>query len=53
MTVTMLPTAGEYEYHKGEMFETDGTVYDVGDTECYMLKGYGLFAVDMLEVVDE
>ena len=49
----MLPTAGEYEYHKGERFETDGVVHIVGDVECYLLKGYGLFAIDMLEVVGE
>lgn len=53
MTVMMLPTAGEYANHKGERFETDGVVYNVGGTECYLLKGYGLFAIDMLEVVDE
>lgn len=53
MAVTMLPSAGEYAHHKGELFETDGTVYDVCGTECYLLRDYGLFAVDKLEVVDE
>jgi hypothetical protein len=53
MTVTMLCTAGEYANHKGERFTTDGTVYNVCGTECYMLNGYGLFAVDMLKVVEE
>ena len=53
MTVTMLSTAGEYANHKGELFETDGTVYNVCGTECYLLMGYGLLAIDQLEVVDE
>ena len=53
MMVVMLPTAGEYARHKEERFETDGTVYNVCGTECYLLKGYGLFAIDRLEVVDE
>jgi len=52
MTVTMLFSAGEYVHHKGELFETDGTVYNVCGTECYLLRGYGLFAIDQLEVVD-
>ena len=53
MAVTMLPSAGEYAHHKGELFETDGTVYNVCGTECYLLRGYGLFAIDQLEVVNE
>lgn len=53
MTVTMLPSAGEYANHKGERFTTDGTVYNVCGTECYLLKGYGMFAIDQLKVVDE
>lgn len=53
MTVTMLSTAGEYANHKGELFETDGTVYNVCGTECYLLRSYGMFAIDMLEMVDE
>lgn len=53
MRVVMLPTAGEYANHKNERFTTDGTVYNVCGTECYLLKDYGLFAIDKLKVVDE
>ena len=49
----MLPTAGEYANHKGERCTTDGTVYNVCGTKCYLLKGYGMFAIDQLKVVDE
>lgn len=49
--VRMLPCVGEYLIHGDELFETDGEVYAVCGTACYRLKGYGLFTVDMLEVV--
>lgn len=51
LTVEMTPRYAEYENHKGETFETSGSVTKVCGTDCLWLKGYGYFAYDGLRVV--
>ena len=48
MIVEMTPKYVEYEWHKGERFQTDGKTYVIGGEEVYYLDGYGAYAKDGL-----
>lgn len=52
MIVEMTPKYVEYEWHKGERFQTDGKTYVIGGEEVYYLDGYGAYAKDGLRELE-